>query len=257
MSVPSGPAASTIEDVRLSDSVFRTMMWLLSLDNNAVVNLEDHGKRRRIGLGKILEHLKELESLGMIKSKHDGGESTIEVGGGVSEREKLVADLTKKHAADAEAATKKREERQKHRPKPVRHEEPQSRVISAHTLRTRWREEWIRKWPNTVCPQWIAKDMGIAKKLIEILGPEDALRAVELVIDQWDSISVRQRMNGHPSLERVMYLRATELPGLLSGKRIGKTRTPEAARKRSLEGSEYDAARTQNSPTSGWGDDDS
>jgi hypothetical protein len=233
-------------DARLTDAEFRTYSWLASYPNGVVVSVSEQCKTRCLSLGDIVKQMQRLESFGFLKLVEGGNETLVFIG--VQERSTMMEDLQQKSQAALEQQSARRAAKQVERTRA-----PKEVLFTAQSFRKVFQDTFRKTWPEVPVPAWTLKQLAIAKRFIQLLGIDDAQRAIALTFENWPKIVDRYKVRGYPSVEWMMGFRQTALLELLSGKPIGGSKSAAGvARQISLKGSEHDEQRSAETPDVGW-----
>jgi hypothetical protein len=129
------------------------------------------------------------------------------------------------------------------------------RAITAHTVHARWKEAQLRVFPDMINIPWTKTQLAMAKKLIERLGGETALRYVDLVFDGWTDIVKRNNFRGYPTMQWCLGFLDSIGQELLTGTKIGKDKIQSMnPRTRALEKGEFNERTSSREKDIGWDD---
>jgi len=118
--------------------------------------------------------------------------------------------------------------------------------IGSREIERQWKQSWRDAFPGTTVPKWNARDFTIVRELCENYGPDLTLKVALYVVENWDSLVSRFRLNGYPSIGFVNGFRYTIFPEIESGKIIsGNVRSSET------KGDQWDGTKSK-TDSLGW-----
>lgn len=123
----------------------------------------------------------------------------------------------------------------------LRFEAKEPSEYNCNDIELAMRDAWKAKGWKTNPPSFTMRDRKQAKEMLSDNGGEHITQAVQYMIQHWESISRRYRVNGFPSI-RVLYgFRHSWIPEAIEGTKHGATA-----------GSEYDAG-SDDIESGSWG----
>lgn len=246
-----------LSDPGLSDGAARTLSWLLTKVDAEKAEVAAHAARRRVTMSRIHQDLVELERKGLLVVNETAGVVEVRIQGTGDARDRdsietVLVGAREKHRKDAETIRERRATSPNRLPTGRKFEK---RVgITCDTVRRRWSDSWEAAFPGVKRITWGKRELAMANQLIERLGPEDAVRYVEMVIAGWaKEVVTRYPVRGYPSLEWVVKNAGTVGLELLSGTKVGRDASGADAR-RALRKGEFDEHAASREEDVGWGD---